>query len=409
VAFFFGWLIVGSFFHDQGEASWEEYITIKDPQMARKYSKKKIPITDVIEAYIAEKVDFKKDVYEVFLRRNQLFRFVFTLHDLKFYFFTFLKQNFGHSEHADCADIAPVYDRGNDFYGWFLGPTMVYTSGIFQDPTESLEDGQKRKLDTVCRYVQMKKGDDHLDIGCGWGTLLIHAASNYGTKSTGVTLAKEQKEFGMQRAKDNKVQDRVTINVMDYRQIPRDKKFDKITCLEMAEHVGIKNFGTFLLQVKDMLKEDGVFYLQIAGLRRAWQYEDLVWGLFMGKYIFPGADASCPLGFVVNHLEEAGFEVHRVENCGVHYSVTIYKWYQNWKSNKDKIVKKYTEWWYRLWLVFLGWSTIIAAQGSSTVFMITAIKNHKNDGNSVAKEEAELTKINRSQLWIGKAPVATQQ
>jgi sphingolipid C9-methyltransferase len=84
------------------------------------------------------------------------------------------------------------------------------------------------------------------------------------------------------------------------------KRYDKITCVEMAEHVGIKNFQSFLLQVKSMLEDDGVFYLQIAGLRRAWQYEDLVWELFMGKYVFPAADASCPLGFVVSQAERAG-------------------------------------------------------------------------------------------------------
>jgi len=405
---FFGWLILGSF-KGGGSANWEEYLTIKDPKLARKYSKKKIPVCDVIEAYINEQIDFKKDVYEVFLHRNQLFQFSFTMHDVKFYFFTFLKQNFGHSVHADASEVAPVYDRGNDFYGWFLGETMVYTGAIFQSPEEKLEVGQRRKLDTVCRYVQMKQGDEHLDIGCGWGTLLIHAAKEYGAKSYGITLAKEQRDFALERAKERKVQDRVNVDVLDYRLLPRNKKYDKITCLEMAEHVGIKNFHAFLLQVKDLLKDDGIFYLQIAGLRRAWQYEDLVWGLFMGKYIFPGADASCPLGFVVNHLEQAGWEVHRVENCGVHYSVTIYKWYENWKKNKDQIIKKYKVWWYRLWLVFLGWSSIIAAQGSSTVFMITSTKNHKNDRNSVSEEEVASNPFNRAEHWIGKDPVATQQ
>ena len=147
--------------------------------------------------------------------------------------------------------------------------------------------------------------------------------------------------------------DKVNVIVDDYRNLPAEK-FDKITCLEMAEHVGIKNFQKFLLQVRSMLKDDGIFYLQIAGLRRAWQYEDLVWGLFMAKYIFPGADASCPLGFVVSQAERAGFEVHRVENCGVHYSVTIHKWYENWKRNEAAIVAKYGQRWYRMWMMFLG-------------------------------------------------------
>ena len=160
----------------------------------------------------------------------------------------------------------------------------------------------------------------------------------------------------------------------------------------MAEHVGIKNFQKFLLQVRSMLKDDGIFYLQIAGLRRSWQFEDLVWGLFMAKYIFPGADASCPLGFVVSQAERAGFEVHRVENCGVHYSLTIHKWYENWKSNEAVIVAKYGQHWFRMWMMFLAWSAIIGAQGSSTVFMVTLSKNIKNDKSPVSPEEAQATR-----------------
>ena len=158
-----------------------------------------------------------------------------------------------------------------------------------------------------------------------------------------------------------------------------------------------------------MLKDDGIFYLQIAGLRRPWQFEDLVWGLFMAKYIFPGADASCPLGFVVSQAERAGFEVHRVENTGTHYAVTIYKWYQNWQRNEAEIVAKYGMRWYRLWLMFLGWSILIGGQGSSALFMITLTKNTKNDKSTVGADEAKGVPFSRQDRWIGPKPVATQQ
>jgi len=400
-------LLVGSWRHDGGSANWDEVMTIRDESLARTYAKKKIPIETVVEAFLAGNVEFKDDLHKILLRRHEFFRFCFTMGHIKFYITTFLRQNFGHSLQADHEDIHEVYNRGNDFYGWFLGETMVYTGGIFHDEKkDTLEEAQRRKMDLVCQYVHMKEGDRHLDIGCGWGTLLSHAAKNYGTQSTGVTLAEEQAAFGLERAKRMGVSKNVNILTMDYRKIP-NKKYNKITCLEMAEHVGIKNFQRFLHQVKDMLEDDGIFYLQIAGLRRAWQYEDLVWGLFMGKYIFPGADASCPLGFVVSQLERAGYEVHRVENCGVHYSVTIRHWYQNWIKNKEAIVKKYGQRWYRLWLVFLAWSIIIAAQGSSTVFFITATKNHKVDEASVA--EHTPSKFNRMKHWIGERVIGTQQ
>jgi sphingolipid C9-methyltransferase len=401
-------LVYRSHRHDAGSANWEEVVSFRDEKLARRWQGKKIPMEVLYEAYISEKLDFKADVYDAMKRRNDLFRFCFTWGDIRFYFKEFLTQNLTHSRRSDKGDIAHVYNRGNDFYNWFLGDGMVYTSGVFVDESETLEEGQRRKLDTVCRSVQLQPGDRHLDIGCGWGPLIVHAAKEYGAVSTGVTLAEEQAKWAMERAKRAGVADRVNVLVDDYRNIP-GAKYDKITCLEMAEHVGVKNFQRFLLQVRSMLKDDGVFYLQIAGLRRAWQYEDLVWGLFMAKYIFPGADASCPLGFVVSQAERAGFEVHRVENCGAHYATTIRKWYANWKKNEDAVVAKYGQRWYRLWLMFLGWSAMIGAQGSSALFMITLTKNIKNDKATVPAEKAASVPFSRAQRWIGKDTIATQQ
>lgn len=401
-------LMIRSHGHDGGAANLEPFIAWRNADDAAKWQGKKIPMEILYEAYMAERLDFKQDVYETLLKRNQLFRFSFTWGDIAFYFREFLGQNISHTEMSDKNDIAHVYNRGNDFYNWFLGESMTYTSGIFQDTSETLERAQERKLDTICQYTQMKPGDRHLDIGCGWGPMITHAAERYGTHSTGITLAQEQADWARARAEKAGVSDRVEIIVDDYRNLP-SKTYDKITCLEMAEHVGIKNFQQFLLQVRSMLADDGIFYLQIAGLRRPWEYEDLVWGLFMAKYIFPGADASCPLGFVVGHAERAGFEVHRVENCGVHYSVTIHKWYNNWKANEAAIVAKYGQRWFRMWMIFLGWSVIIGAQGSSTVFMVTMAKNHKNDKSSVSPDEAKDVPYSRQERWIGKKPVATQQ
>jgi len=401
-------LVYGSYQQDTGDALWEDVVKFRDQAQNDLWRGKRIPMEILYEAYMAEKLDFRADVYDVMLRRNQLFRFCFTWGDVLYYFRVFFGTNLSHTKNADHGDIAHVYNRGNDFYGWFLGETMVYTTGIFQDKSESLEVAQTRKLDTVCRFVQMKPGDRHLDIGCGWGTLLAHAAKNYGSTSTGITLAQEQAEFARARAKAYGVEDRVNVIVDDYRNLPA-AKYDKITCLEMAEHVGIKNFQKFLLQVKGLLKDDGIFYLQIAGLRRPWQYEDLVWGLFMAKYIFPGADASCPLGFVVSQAERAGWEIHRVENTGPHYSITIWKWYENWKRNEAEIVAKYGQRWFRMWSMFLAWSVIIGAQGSSALFMLTMTKNTKNDKSSVGSDESKSVPYSRQDRWIGRNPVATQQ
>jgi len=375
-------------------ANWEEFIEVHDAKLAKQYKGQKIPMNTMVEAYMAQKIDFKKDPLQVLWCRFDLFRLCITIDHFKFFLTKFVGQLVHHSQNADTAEVRDVYDRGNDFYRWFLGPRMVYTSGIFEDQSGSLEDAQDRKMDLVCRKTKMKPGDKHLDIGCGWGTLLCHAAKYYGTNSTGVTLAREQRKWGLDQAKQYGVEGQVEILCMDYRDIPATQ-YDVITCLEMAEHVGVKNYQTFLVQVKNMMKDDGFLYFQVAGLRRAWQYEDLIWGLFMGTYIFPAADSSCPLGWVVSHLERAGFEVHSMENAGVHYALTINHWYNNWVSNKDDVINKYGQWWYRLWIIFLAWSTIIASQGSSTVFMLTC---HKN-----------TSRFERRDNFVGPNIIATQQ
>jgi cyclopropane fatty-acyl-phospholipid synthase-like methyltransferase len=352
------------------------YIEFRDPVLKAKYSNKKMPIEEIIEAYFDEKLDFKMDVLEAMEHRYDFATFRFTTTQLKFFLTQWIPETLWHSRKQDEDQVKEHYDRGNDFYASFLGPRMVYTSGLIAEPKvrESLEQLQDNKLEWVCQAMQMKAGDRHLDIGCGWGTLLMHAAKFHGTKSVGVTLSGNQIEFGNRRAQELGVQDNVNFLHMDYRDIPK-QKYDKITCLEMAEHVGVRKFPSFLDQVWNMLEDDGLFFLQIAGLRRPWTFEDLIWGLFMAKYVFPGADASCPLAWVIGQLESAGFEVREVQTIGVHYSATIQRWYYNWKENRNQMRESYGTRWVRVWEIFLSWSSIIARQGSATCYQIVAHKN----------------------------------
>jgi len=257
---------------------------------------------------------------------------------------------------------------------------MIYTSGIISDPSEyeSLEQLQDNKLSVVCQKLDLKPEDVVLDIGCGWGTLAAYIHKNFGCDVTGITLGKNQTKFGNARIQKNGgTEQKARILCMDYRELPPTPKnrFTKIVSLEMAEHVGVKRYSAFMRQVYDLLDDDGIFVLQVAGLRPAWQYEDLNWGLFMNKYVFPGADASASLGWVIKEVEAVGFEVKHIDVLGVHYSATIWRWYKNWLSNKDKVVAKYGEKWYRTWTFFLASSVITARQGGSSVFQITLHKN----------------------------------
>merc|ERR1711957_466726 len=164
------------------------------------------------------------------------------------------------------------------------------------------------------------------------------------------------------------------------------KFFNVISSVEMAEHVGIKNYHKFLRKVHHFLADDGTFYLQVAGLPRGYgegynHYEDIVWGMFMDEHVFPGADASCPMAWVLTKLEQAGFEVQSVYNMGTHYSKTLKHWQDTWEMKKDSVVKVYGERAWRRWRVFLAWSVRIARRGGSTVQFITATKS----GNEKAR------------------------
>nr|CAG8434534.1 6226_t:CDS:2 [Entrophospora candida]CAG8590125.1 2695_t:CDS:2 [Entrophospora candida] len=319
----------------------EEYIKIKDASLSIYSGRKKIPMELFFENYFDNKIDLCGDALEILEARHDWASFEFGLIQAKFFISQWIPETIVHSKKQDEDQVRDHYDRGDDFYAAFLGPTMIYTSGIISDGTknETLEEIQENKLKLVCERMKFKKGERHLDIGCGWGTLVAYASKNYETNSTGITLGRNQTAFGNNRIKEYGVsQEQASIHCMDYRDIPPTPKYNKITCLEMAEHVGVRLFSTFLEQVRDMLEDDGLFFLQIA---------DLIWGLFMAKYIFPGADASCPLAWVINQLECAGFEVYSADTIGVHYSGTIWRWYQNWLKNKDTIIAKYGIRWYR--------------------------------------------------------------
>ncbi|WP_257446128.1 SAM-dependent methyltransferase [Archangium lipolyticum] len=351
----------------------------KDPSLNARYAAGKVPMTTLIEDYIHERLDIEGDFRTFIRERHTVADYKFVADHFKFLITNFLPEVLVHSQEQDVRIGREHYDRGNDFFGWFLGPRMIYTSGFFTDTNQSLEDAQDQKMRLVCEKLQMKKGERYLDIGCGWGTLVATAARDYGVDATGITIAQKGAAYGTEQIARMGVADRARILTLDYRDIPPGP-YDKISCLEMAEHVGVRKFQSFMEQVYGMLADDGLFYLQIAGLRAkkgtlGFHFEDLVWGLFMNKYIFPGADASMPLSFVVSNMEAAGFEIHSVENVGIHYSLTISRWYDNWMTHREEIVKVYGEWWFRLWQMFLGWSVEIAAQGSSTCFQVVANKN----------------------------------
>ncbi len=359
-------------------ATQPETVIVPGPKVGSRYKgSNTVPMATLIEDYIHGRIDIEGDFRDFLRNRTQYVNYKLVADHVKFFLTRFIPEVTIHSKKQDERIVQEHYDRGNDFFNWFLGPRMIYTSAFFTDLKQDLESAQDQKMSLVCDKLHLKQGESMLDIGCGWGTLALYAARERGADATGVTIAEQGAAYATRQIAEAGYSDSARILRMDYRDIPR-RKYNKISCLEMAEHVGVKNFRKFMKQINSMLEDDGLFYLQIAGLKAGVHPESLVWGLFMNKYIFSGADASMPLSFVVKNLEKAGFEIHSVENIGIHYSITIDRWYDNWMRNRSKVEEKYGQFWFRLWQVFLGWSVHIAAQGNSTCFQIVCNKNLEN-------------------------------
>ena len=351
-----------------------DHVTFHDKKLEARCARGPIKMSHLYEAYFDGGVDIDGDII-AFLRKRDLFvKYKLTWEHLRWAVTNFVWEATIHSKKQDRRIVREHYDRGNDFFGWFLGERMVYTSGFFTHPGESLEESQDNKLDLVCRKLKLAPGERLLDIGCGWGTLARHAAGNYGVDATGVTLSKEQTAFASERIERSGLADRARVLCLDYRDTP-EEKFDKIVSLEMVEHVGVKNLKKYYRLVHDRLADDGIFLLQWTGLRRGLRPEDLIWGLFMNKYVFPGADASLCPSRMLKAMEKAGFEFHSIENITIHYSWTIQRWFDNWISNRDAIVAAYGERWFRIWRFFLAWSVIIGEQGNAACFQVVANKN----------------------------------
>jgi len=287
-----------------------------------------------------------------------------------------------HDVAQDSKYIPEGYNKGDDWFEATLGEPMFYSSGfyynLFESYEETLDDAQLRKMEYIVNALGVKPGMQALDIGCGWGRFPEFLASR-GANVTGVVAASDLLAYGQRMNK--KHGSKVTLLYKNFYEdlgLP-EKHFDVISAIEMAEHAGIVNYPKYLKKVYSLLKDDGVFYIQVAGLQRGYakghnSYEELVWGLFMEEHVFPGADSSTPLGWVITHLEQAGFEVQTVQNMGLSYGRTLHAWQLNWEAKKDEIVKVYGERTWRRWHVFSAWCVDIASSGGSTVNFITVVK-----------------------------------
>jgi cyclopropane-fatty-acyl-phospholipid synthase len=231
-----------------------------------------------------------------------------------------------HSVDRDARAVRHHYDVSNDFFALFLGPSMTYSCAIFEDPSrddESLEAAQERKLETVCTKLALRAGERVLDVGCGWGSFLIHAAVHHGVRGVGITLSPPQAALARERAAAAGVADRLEIRVADYREM-RGERFDAIASIGMVEHVGAVQLDRYAAVLAGLLEPGGrLLNHGIARLRHG----EAEAGSFSERYVFPDA-APMHLSRVVLALERAGFVCEHVEGYAQHYARTLAHWAQ---------------------------------------------------------------------------------
>lgn len=270
-----------------------------------------------------------------------------------------------HSRRRDKAAVGHHYDTGNDFFSQFLDPAMVYSCAYFLSPTESLEVAQRRKLDLVCRKLRLGPEMRFLDVGCGWGALVIHAAGEYGVKATGVTLSSEQAAEARRRVQEAGLADRVEILERDYRDL--EGEFDAIASVGMVEHVGRKELTRYFGELRKALAPGGQILNH--GIVTRDRNIKRVTPTFVNTYVFPDGELA-PVDTVIGAAEEAGVEVRDVESLRASYALTLRHWLANLERNREAAVAAAGERTYRIWRLYMAGSAIAFERAAISVYQL---------------------------------------
>jgi cyclopropane-fatty-acyl-phospholipid synthase len=266
-----------------------------------------------------------------------------------------------HEPSRDRAAISYHYDVGNDFYALWLDKRMVYSCAYFHRDDDTLDDAQEAKLDLVCRKLRLMPGDRFLDIGCGWGALVIHAAMHYGVTAVGVTLSTRQAELATKRIAEAGVSDRCRIELRDYREVAATGPFDKIASIGMVEHVGVDHLPAYFASAYAALAPGGLFLnhgivsvqegrprrWRDSVVRRLWKAD-----VFIDQYVFPDGKLG-PFYEVIHAAEAVGFETRDVESLREHYARTLGEWLARLEGNHDRAVAIIGETEFRVWRLYM--------------------------------------------------------
>jgi cyclopropane-fatty-acyl-phospholipid synthase len=303
-----------------------------------------------------------------------------------------------HSRRRDRDAVRYHYNVGNAFYALWLDAQMVYSCAYFAHGDDDLDRAQESKLDLICRKLRLRPGERLLDIGCGWGGLIMHAARRYGVIALGITLSEAQAELARERISAAGLSDRCRVELCDYRQLDRHAQFDKIASVGMVEHVGRKRLDAYFAAAYGALRPGGLFLnhgiVSIAGSRpeafvsraagRLWQRNK-----FIDRYVFPDGELL-PSAFVVASAERSGFELRDVESLREHYLLTLRQWVRRLESRHDEAARLVGEPTYRVWRLYMSASAFGFRTGRIGIIQSLLAKPREDGSAELPRTRADL-------------------
>jgi cyclopropane-fatty-acyl-phospholipid synthase len=277
-----------------------------------------------------------------------------------------------HSLRRDAAAIAHHYDVSNDFYRIVLGPSLTYSCAYFSSPDASLEDAQRDKHELICRKLRLVASERLLDVGCGWGSLAIHAAQHHGVRVVGVTLSQPQADLAAKRAAEAGVTDRVEIRVQDERDV-NDGPYDAIASVGMFEHVGAQRLAEYFAHLHGLLRPGGRLLNHGISRPPGETGSRFARRSFIEHFVFPDGELH-EAGRVTSVMQEAGFEVRDLESLREHYALTLRHWVRNLEAGREAAIAHAGEGRYRVWRLYMAGSALNFEAGRTQVHQILGVK-----------------------------------
>jgi cyclopropane-fatty-acyl-phospholipid synthase len=281
-----------------------------------------------------------------------------------------------HSKARDRQAITYHYDRSNDFYALWLDSRMVYSCAYFVTPDDDLDTAQEQKLEYLCHKLRLKPGERLLDIGCGWGGLVLYAAQHYGVEAYGITLSQQQAAFAQERILKAGVADRCRVEVRDYRELTEPNSYDKLVSVGMFEHVGKALLPTYFQQAWRLLRPGGVFLNHGIACNGSLATQRM--SEFVDRYVFPDGELV-PISTTLHIAEKNGFEVRDVESLREHYARTLRHWVRRLEAHADEACKLTDDVTYRIWRLYMAGSAYSFQSGQNNVYQSLLVKPDRGE------------------------------